>query len=182
MRIFLWTICFCFLSVASAFVSPNVLYHQRTDSSISKTASVKHPTFPLPLTSLSILVKTRCCSTMLCAGGNNDNDDDILAALGEADNENIRIIRGTGDEITDDLWDDIQGSAPSQFEVMKQLLGINIFTYILAAAIVVMLSLNAFLGPGWLGQMIGIEGTGTFTEISDSLPSNIDLNQPENLL
>jgi len=119
---------------------------------------------------------------MLCAGGNNDNDDDILAALGEADNENIRIIRGTGDEITDDLWDDIQGSAPSQFEVMKQLLGINIFTYILAAAIVVMLSLNAFLGPGWLGQMIGIEGTGTFTEISDSLPSNIDLNQPENLL
>ena len=61
-------------------------------------------------------------------------------------------------------------------------MGINIFTYILAALIVIFLSLNAILGPGWLGQTMGIQGTGTFTEISDSLPDNIDLSNPENLL
>lgn len=61
-------------------------------------------------------------------------------------------------------------------------MGINIFTYILAALIVIFLSLNTILGPGWLGQTMGIQGTGTFTEISDSLPDNIDLSSPENLL
>jgi hypothetical protein len=29
---------------------------------------------------------------------------------------------------------------------------------------------------------MGIEGTGTFTQISDSLPDTVDLSQPENLL
>lgn len=64
----------------------------------------------------------------------------------------------------------------------NKLLGISIFTYILAAAIVFFLSMNAILGPGWLGQVSGIPGTGTFTEVSDSLPNNMDLNNPENLL
>lgn len=63
-----------------------------------------------------------------------------------------------------------------------QLLGINIFTYILGAACVFFLSMNAILGPGWLGQVAGIQGTGSFTEVSDALPGNIDLNNPENLL
>ena len=65
---------------------------------------------------------------------------------------------------------------------MIQLLGINIFTYILGAACIFFLSMNAILGPGWLGQVAGIQGTGSFTDVSDSLPGNVDLNSPENLL
>lgn len=64
----------------------------------------------------------------------------------------------------------------------KKLLGINIFTYILAGLIVIFLSLNTLLGPGWLGQQMGIEGTGTFTQTSDSLPDVLDLNGSDNLL
>jgi hypothetical protein len=61
-------------------------------------------------------------------------------------------------------------------------LGINVFTYILAGLIAFFLSLNLLLGPGWLGQSIGLEGTGTFTQISDSLPGTVDLSASENLL
>jgi hypothetical protein len=55
-------------------------------------------------------------------------------------------------------------------------LGINVFTYILAVAIAFFLSMNAFLGPGWLGNSIGIQGTGTFTERSEALPNIVDLS------
>jgi hypothetical protein len=58
-------------------------------------------------------------------------------------------------------------------------LGINAFTYVLAAMIVVSLSLNFFLGPGWLGAAIGFQGTGSINEVSDSLPDNIDLSRPD---
>lgn len=85
-------------------------------------------------------------------------------------------------EMSDEMLSDIDSYSPGNWEVMKQLMGINIFTYILAALIVIFLSLNTILGPGWLGQTMGIQGTGTFTEISDSLPDNIDLSSPENLL
>mmetsp|Transcript_54091 Transcript_54091/g.161932 ORF Transcript_54091/g.161932 Transcript_54091/m.161932 type:complete len:80 (+) Transcript_54091:588-827(+) len=63
-----------------------------------------------------------------------------------------------------------------------KILGINVFTYILAAACLFFLGMNAILGPGWLGQSIGLKGTGTFTEVSDSLPGVIDLSGNENLL
>jgi hypothetical protein len=63
-----------------------------------------------------------------------------------------------------------------------QLMGINIFTYILAAAIVFFLSMNFVLGPGWLGNAMGVKGTGTFTEISDLLPDTIDLSGSDFLL
>jgi hypothetical protein len=63
-----------------------------------------------------------------------------------------------------------------------QLLGINVFTYILAAAIVFFLSMNFSLGPGWLGNTIGLKGTGTFDIISDSLPDTIDLSNSDYLL
>ena len=39
--------------------------------------------------------------------------------------------------------------------------------------------MNIWLGPGWLGNVIGIQGTGTFTEISDSIPDTIDLGNPD---
>jgi hypothetical protein len=42
--------------------------------------------------------------------------------------------------------------------------------------------MNLLLGPGWLGQLIGLEGTGTFTQVSDSLPDTVDLSLPDNLL
>ena len=57
-----------------------------------------------------------------------------------------------------------------------QLLGINIFTYVLAALIALFLSLNLILDPGWLGQQIGFAGTGIFTQTSDSLPDSVDLS------
>mmetsp|Transcript_24623 Transcript_24623/g.49882 ORF Transcript_24623/g.49882 Transcript_24623/m.49882 type:complete len:196 (-) Transcript_24623:56-643(-) len=85
-------------------------------------------------------------------------------------------------EIPNDLWEEAKEGAPSNLAVMKELLGINIFTYILAGACILFLGANVVLGPGWLGQIIGIEGTGTFTRVSDSLPGEIDLSAPENLL
>ena len=62
-----------------------------------------------------------------------------------------------------------------------KILGIGGFTYVLGALIVLMLTLNTVLGPGWLGQAIGIQGTGTFTEVSSSLPDQIDLSADEYL-
>lgn len=67
-------------------------------------------------------------------------------------------------------------------QLSSQLLGINGLTYVLAGLIVFFLTMNGVLGPGWLGQLMGLEGTGTFTQISDSLPDNVDLSQPENLI
>lgn len=78
--------------------------------------------------------------------------------------------------------EEAQEGAPDEFVIMKELLGINIFTYILAGLIALFLSLNILLGPGWLGQSMGLEGTGTFTEVSDSLPKTVDLSASENLL
>jgi hypothetical protein len=63
----------------------------------------------------------------------------------------------------------------------SKILGIGGFTYALGALIVLMLSLNTVLGPGWLGQAIGIQGTGTFTEVSSSLPDTVDLSVDEYL-
>jgi hypothetical protein len=61
-------------------------------------------------------------------------------------------------------------------------LGINIFTYILAVAIVFFLSMNAVAGPGWLGQTLGWDDVGTFTRVSDSLPLSVDVSGSEYLL
>jgi hypothetical protein len=55
-------------------------------------------------------------------------------------------------------------------------MGINIFTYILGGLIVFFMSMNFFLGPGWLGQAVGIPGTGAFKEMSESLPDVVDLS------
>jgi hypothetical protein len=63
-----------------------------------------------------------------------------------------------------------------------QILGINIFTYAIAAAITFFFSMNVILGPGWLGNRVGLKGTGSFTEISDSLPGLIDLSGNDFLL
>lgn len=65
---------------------------------------------------------------------------------------------------------------------LRQLLGINIFTYILAAAIAFFFSMNIILGPGWLGNSIGLEGTGSFQKVSDALPEIIDLSSSDYLL
>jgi hypothetical protein len=66
--------------------------------------------------------------------------------------------------------------------IKRKLLGINIFTYILAALIIFFLGANAAFGPGWLGQGLGIEDVGTFTKVSDALPLNVDVSGPGYLL
>ncbi|KAL3821674.1 hypothetical protein ACHAXA_006094 [Cyclostephanos tholiformis] len=94
----------------------------------------------------------------------------------------LDIIRGSNSEISDETWGDIEGGAPSGWMVMKGLLGINIFTYVLAVLIIFFLGANAVLGPGWLGQSLGWEDVGTFTKVSDSLPLNVDVSGPDYLL
>lgn len=69
--------------------------------------------------------------------------------------------------------------SPTNLTAWLQLLGINIFTYVLAGAIAFFLSMNTIYGSGWLGGRIGIPGTGTFVEQSASLPATIDLSRPE---
>ena len=66
-----------------------------------------------------------------------------------------------------------------QYALSSQLLGINIFTYILGALIVFFMSMNYIIGPGWLGNFVGLPGTGAIQEVSDSLPDTVDLSSPE---
>merc|ERR1711982_254456 len=82
--------------------------------------------------------------------------------------------------ISDELFEMLEENAPPVTMILKELLGINIFTYILAGLIAIMLTLNGLFGPGWLGQKLGMPGTGTFTEVSKSLPETYDLNQSDN--
>jgi hypothetical protein len=46
----------------------------------------------------------------------------------------------------------------------------------------VFLTLNFVLGPGWLGQVLGMKGAGTFTDVSTSLPDIVDLSDTDFLL
>lgn len=66
--------------------------------------------------------------------------------------------------------------------ICEQLLGVNIFTYILAFLILTFGSLNIILGPGWLGGTLGIQGTGNIQQVSPSLPDTMDLSKDEYLL
>eukprot|EP00591_Stephanopyxis_turris_P018545 CAMPEP_0195532570 /NCGR_PEP_ID=MMETSP0794_2-20130614/38526_1 /TAXON_ID=515487 /ORGANISM="Stephanopyxis turris, Strain CCMP 815" /LENGTH=148 /DNA_ID=CAMNT_0040664839 /DNA_START=204 /DNA_END=650 /DNA_ORIENTATION=- len=126
------------------------------------------------VTPMSIIAKKRVVLYSGEGGGEGNGD--------EFQTNDFEIVRLDDDDLSDDLFDEISENAPPVGLIMKQLLGINIFTYVLAGLIVIFLSLNAMLGPGWLGQKIGLEGTGTFTEISDKFPLNVDLSNQENLL
>ena len=64
----------------------------------------------------------------------------------------------------------------------QQLMGFNIFTLVLGVLIIVLLGLNQTLGPGWLGQSLGMKGVGSFTEYPESLPATVDLSGPDFLL
>lgn len=99
--------------------------------------------------------------------------------VGMEDYEFVPIQDG---DITDDFIKDKLEGAPSELEIMKELLGISGFTYVLAFLIAFFLGMNLLLGPGWLGQQLGLEGRGTFTEISNSLPDSVDLSRSEFLL
>eukprot|EP00978_Attheya_sp_CCMP212_P040117 scaffold215595_cov68-Attheya_sp.AAC.2 len=112
------------------------------------------------------------------SSSNNNDDEEVFD-----DEEQQLIVRGSdNDNLSDDKWDEIQAGAPPESMVMKELLGVNVFTYVLGALIAIFLGANAILGPGWLGQSIGLEGTGTFTQVSPSLPDTLDLSSPEYLL
>lgn len=85
-------------------------------------------------------------------------------------------------ELSDEILDMVEANAPPIVQVMKELLGINIFTFALIGLIAFFFLFNALLGPGWLGEKLGIVGTGTYTEISKSFPSIVNLDDAENLL
>jgi len=113
---------------------------------------------------------------------NRDGFEPLFNFTPDGDDGEIQVVREEELEIDNEFLSDLDDSKPSEWMVMKEMLGINIFTFILAGLIAIFLSLNLFLGPGWLGQQIGLEGTGTFTQVSDSLPDKVDLSRPENLL
>jgi len=93
-----------------------------------------------------------------------DDDDETPSPPAQETTERNVIVRGSeGDTFTDEIWEEIDSGEPPKWMVLKELMGINIFTYILAALIVISFSLNVLLGPGWLGQAIGMKGVGTFT-------------------
>jgi hypothetical protein len=92
------------------------------------------------------------------------------------------LEEGTADVTEEELLEMVAANQPNQFTVVKELLGLNVFTLILALLIAFFMGANFFLGPGWLGQKLGIEGTGTFQDVSDAIPGVIDLSQPDYLL
>jgi len=103
----------------------------------------------------------------------SDKDSDSVQNLFDYDGTYV------DSEMDEDDLEEIESGMPSEWMVMQQLLGINIFTVILAGLIVFFLSMNMMFGPGWLGSKIGIPGTGSIQEVSPSLPGSIDLNKPE---
>lgn len=115
-------------------------------------------------------------------GGDVRSRNTIIMHSYKDDDVDYKVDSSMSEKRENDLLMEAKEGAPSEFTVMKELLGINVFTYVLAAACIFFLGMNAILGPGWLGQTIGLKGTGTFTEVSDSLPGNIDLSGKENLL
>mmetsp|Transcript_26440 Transcript_26440/g.59255 ORF Transcript_26440/g.59255 Transcript_26440/m.59255 type:complete len:170 (-) Transcript_26440:247-756(-) len=113
----------------------------------------------------------------------DDADESTSESSEEVANDlGIEIIRGESDEISDDTWLDIEDAKPDQMTVVKDLLGINIFTYVLGALIIFFLSMKVLLGPGWLGQLLGLGDVGTFTRVSDQLPLNVDVSGQDYLL
>ncbi|KAL7459868.1 hypothetical protein ACHAWC_011874 [Mediolabrus comicus] len=113
----------------------------------------------------------------------NANDSSEETTTTAAADDNLEIIRGDkSNEISDDIWVEIEDGAPTKFEIMKNLLGINIFTYILATLIIFFLSMNTIYGVGWLGQSLGWEDVGTFTKVSESLPLDVDVSGDNYLL
>lgn len=108
----------------------------------------------------------------------------IFASPPETDSDSVQRLfdynrKNFDNEIDEDDMEEIELGQPPEWMVMQQLLGINIFTVILAGSIVFLLGMNFVLGPGWLGSKIGIPGTGFIQEVSPSLPGSIDLNKPE---
>lgn len=118
------------------------------------------------------LFRTIHCSALFAAPSNNKESDSV-EKLFNFDNNNFE------NEIEEDDMEEIESGQPSQWMIMQQLLGINIFTVVLALLIVFFLGMNFALGPGWLGSTIGIPGTGSIQEVSPSLPGSINLNRPE---
>lgn len=129
---------------------------------------------PASLTNLSFVINNRKKSidqksrTLLW----NNDEKPILQTITDED-------EGASKE---ELLKVVEANEPEQWMVMKEVLGLNIFTLILAILIAFFMGTNAILGPGWLGSRIGIEATGSFNEISGSMPDIIDLGQPDYLL
>uniref|UniRef100_A0A7R9ZS67 Uncharacterized protein n=1 Tax=Craspedostauros australis TaxID=1486917 RepID=A0A7R9ZS67_9STRA len=86
------------------------------------------------------------------------------------------------EDLTPEMLEELQANQPSQWSIMKELLGIGTFTYALGAMTVLFLALNFFLGPGWLGSAIGLGGAEIVTDGTDPLPKALDLTNPDFLI
>ena len=83
------------------------------------------------------------------------------------------------DRVNTTFMGDVPNALTRNNVELHQILGINVFTYMLAAAIAFFLGMNAILGPGWLGNALGILSGWDLTETSKSLPDAIDLSNPD---
>jgi len=56
--------------------------------------------------------------------------------------------------ITEELLREVEENRPSNFRVISDVMGFNLFTYVLAALIVVSAGANVVLGNGWLSDAL----------------------------
>mmetsp|Transcript_7959 Transcript_7959/g.10398 ORF Transcript_7959/g.10398 Transcript_7959/m.10398 type:complete len:175 (+) Transcript_7959:125-649(+) len=167
-KFFFFFVCFQLpgtsLAAFGCLTTSNRLEKLDPCSQLRLSSKTRRPKEYLLITSESVAIKA--------SSQDEDGPDDI-------DVRKILSRDLNEDELSDEVWENVESGAPPKLLVLKELLGINIFTYILAAAIVFFLSANFILGPGWLGQSIGLQGTGTFTDVSESLPNTMNVNDAD---
>lgn len=92
--------------------------------------------------------------------------DEIMDELDEIPQEEIP------EDVMKVLEKKIAENAPSRFEIMKDTLGINKFTVLLAIASAFMVLLNVIFGYGWAGVLLGYNPTTVEFENSLNNPQN----------
>ena len=103
--------------------------------------------------------REKCCCGAPSGDGINDGegDDDSLEA------QRLRSMLSSNDEVADfldglpaiepmseELQLDVEENAPTSFEITRDVMGINLITYILGFLVIVSTLANLTLGNGWL--------------------------------
>ncbi|GKY95533.1 hypothetical protein MPSEU_000514900 [Mayamaea pseudoterrestris] len=143
-------------------------------------ASMLMPTLSFPRRTWGSAISTHNCHSLLVH--KRTAASSLFLAINDEDQPNSLKELYTeinGEDMLEELWSEMDHGQPSEWQILKQLLGINIFTYVLAGAIVFFLSMNVINGSGWLGSSLRFPGTGSITDMSSALPSTVDLNLPD---
>jgi len=139
-----------------------LVYHRRSSGNL-KSLTLEPIQLQLHQKANSFRIRSRSYSALFNSDDDSQDKDD--------------------EEEYNSMMEQARLNAPDSWTVTKQLLGVNVFTFILAGLIVFFLSMNLILGPGWLGQQLGVEGTGNLGNVvSEKLPLSMDLSQSPYLL